>query len=65
MITIYETSEELESAARAAGLSMREVCAKAGLAHTTWYRWKNAHNEPTYANRLRLGQAIADLRNNG
>lgn len=61
MITIYETPQELEQAAQAAGFSMRSVCAKAGLAHTTWYRWKNAHTQPTYENRLKLGRAIEDL----
>ncbi len=62
MIEIYETPEELESAANEAGLSMRLICAKAGLAHTTWYRWKNAHTEPTRDVVIRLGQALEDLK---
>jgi len=62
MIEIFETPEELETAAQQAGLSMRLVCAKAGLALTTWYRWKNARTEPTRDVVIRLGQALEALR---
>ncbi len=65
MIEIYETPEELETAAQSAGFSMRLVCAKAGFAHTTWYRWKNARTEPTREVVIRLGRALEDLRNDG
>lgn len=65
MIEIYETPEEMEAAAHSAGFSMRLVCAKAGFAHTTWYRWKNAQTEPTRDVVIRLGRAIDELRLNG
>jgi hypothetical protein len=63
MITLYETADEIEKAAHAAGLNMRLVCATAGFAHTTWYRWRNGTTKPTHEVRLRLGQALNDLRN--
>ena len=62
MITLYETADEIEQAATEAGVSMRLVCANAGFAHTTWYRWKNGVTKPTHDVRLRLGQALDDLK---
>ena len=62
MITLYETADEIEKAAHAAGLSMRLVCATAGFAHTTWYRWKNGVTKPTHDVRTRLGAALEILK---
>lgn len=41
---------------------MRVVCSKAGLAYTTWYRWKNAQISPSFSSRLLLSEALAALR---
>ncbi len=62
MIEVYETPDEIERDAKTIGLSMRLVCAKAGIAHTTWYRWKNAVTIPTHDIRVRLSQALEALR---
>ncbi len=62
MIEIYETPQELETAAKAAGIKMRDVAARAQIAHTTWYRWRNGETQPTYAVRARLGTALIVLK---
>lgn len=39
--------EDVERLAAAAGLSITTVCARAGISHTTFYRWKSGKTGPT------------------
>lgn len=38
---------DVERLAAEAGLNIKEICARAGIAHTTFYRWKAGKTEPT------------------
>ena len=58
---IFGNPDEVEAAAAKAGASMRLVCATAGIAHTTWYRWKNAETKPTVDVLVKLRGAIDRL----
>jgi transcriptional regulator with XRE-family HTH domain len=53
------TAQEIETAAREAGLSMAEVCRRAGIAQSTFTRWKRGTTEPTIGVYGRLVKAIA------
>lgn len=37
---------EIERQAKAAGASMNEICAAAGIARSTFTRWKSGESEP-------------------
>jgi len=41
------SAADVERLAGEAGLSIKDVCARAGIAHTTFYRWKSGKTEPT------------------
>ena len=58
---IFESPEEVEDAAAAAGASMRLVCETACIAHTTWYRWRNGDTKPTVDMLVKLRGAIDRL----
>jgi transcriptional regulator with XRE-family HTH domain len=47
MIGDLLTASEIEAEAAAAGLSMAEVCRRAGVAQSTFTRWKSGKTEPT------------------
>lgn len=49
--------EDLEAQARARGLSISEVCRQAGVARSTFTRWKSGDNEPN----VRTLQKISDV----
>jgi transcriptional regulator with XRE-family HTH domain len=53
------TPEQIEAAAEIAGLSMAEVCRRAGIAQSTFGRWKNGRTEPTLDVYRRLCAAVA------
>lgn len=65
MRELYETPEEMEAAAKAAGLTMRKVCAKSPHAYSTWYRWRNGQTKPTLEVIVSFATALAELRVNG
>lgn len=52
------TPELLEDRARTAGLSMAEVCRRAGIAQSTFSRWKSGTTEPTLDVYRRLCEAV-------
>lgn len=47
MIEDLLTANDIEAEASAAGLSMAEVCRRAGIAQSTFARWKAGKTEPT------------------
>ncbi len=49
--------EDLEAQAREAGKSISEVCRQAGVARSTFTRWKSGDNEPN----VRTLQKISDV----
>lgn len=53
------TPEQIEASAAAAGISMAEVCRRAGIAQSTFGRWKNGRTEPTMAVYRRICAAVA------
>lgn len=48
--------DDVERLAAEAGLSLKDVFDRAGIARTTFYRWKTGKNEPT----LRVYRRIRD-----
>ena len=38
--------EFIEARAKAAGLSLEELCKRAGIAMSTFYRWRSGDTEP-------------------
>ena len=61
MIEVYETPQEMETAAKAAGFSMKKVCEKAGIAPSTWYRWRKGITVPTHPVRVDLRYALEQM----
>jgi transcriptional regulator with XRE-family HTH domain len=49
---------EIEALAGSAGLSMAEVCRRAGLAQSTFTRWKSGKTEPTLDAYRKLIQVV-------
>lgn len=43
------SAAEIEERARLRGLSMMQVTRRAGIAHSTWTRWRAAKSRPTLA----------------
>ena len=52
------TATDIEALAWKAGLSMAEVCRRAGLAQSTFTRWKAGKTEPTLDAYRRLYRAV-------
>lgn len=48
------TAAEIEARAEEAGLTMADVCRAAGIAITTFWRWKTGQTEPTLGIYLKL-----------
>lgn len=46
--------------AMAAGLTVSEMCGRAGIAASTFHRWKRGANRLTVANYKRLRAVVAD-----
>lgn len=55
------TPTDIEKSARAAGVTMRFVCAAAEIAPSTFTRWKSGTSEPTLAVYRRLHAVVAGL----
>jgi predicted transcriptional regulator len=53
------TPEEIERRASVAGLSMADVCRSAGIARSTFSRWKAGETEPTLSVYRRLCEAVS------
>ena len=51
------SASEIETRAKLAGLSVAQMCAQAGVAHSTFTRWRAGHTEPTLTVYRRLVQA--------
>ncbi|MBO1362088.1 helix-turn-helix transcriptional regulator [Acetobacter sacchari] len=52
---------ELETAAKSGGISMKEVCLEAGVAQSTYCRWKNGSTSPRLEVVQRLSVALTGL----
>lgn len=52
---------EIELACGAAGLSIDAVLERAGVAHTTWWRWKGGKFEPRPATLRKIKSAMDAL----
>ena len=52
----------LEDWARACGLKMNQICVEAGVARSTWWRWKRGKTGMTIAVYTKLVDALKALR---
>lgn len=57
--------QEIEARAKEAGLSMATLCERAGIALSTFYRWKAGTTSPSVAIYQRLCEAMEPPRNPG
>jgi transcriptional regulator with XRE-family HTH domain len=55
------TPIDVEDMAKKAGMTMAEVCRRAGVAKSTFTRWKNGSTEPTLDVYRRLRDAAASV----
>lgn len=53
------TPADIEAKASAVGLTMAEVCRRAGIAHSTFTRWKAGRTEPTLDVYRKLRDVVA------
>lgn len=54
------TAEQIEARAKAAGFSIADVCKKADIALSTFYRWKAGKTEPGIGVYQRLIEATGE-----
>lgn len=54
-----EMIRDLEAQARAKGLSISDVCQEAGVARSTFTRWKAGSHEPNMRTFQKISEAIA------
>ena len=52
------SAADVERLGAAAGLSIKDICARAGIAHTTFYRWRAGKTEPTLDVYRRIRNAL-------
>jgi transcriptional regulator with XRE-family HTH domain len=52
------TPDDIERLAKLAGLTLKEVCSRAGIAQSTFSRWKAGATEPTLDVYRRLRDAV-------
>jgi transcriptional regulator with XRE-family HTH domain len=52
------TPSDIERIAAEAGITVPELCKRAGIAHTTFYRWKKKRTSPSIAVYERLRNAL-------
>lgn len=55
------TAAEVEERAKKAGKSMAEVCRLAGIAQSTFTRWKAGRTEPTMGVLRRIAQVLGEV----
>ena len=51
------TLKQIEQAAAKAGITMRELCQRAGIAYTTYWRWASGKSEPKQSKLAKLIRA--------
>jgi transcriptional regulator with XRE-family HTH domain len=56
------TPQRLQDWAHSCGLRMNDICREAGIARSTWWRWKTERNGMTLAVYIRLVDALKTLR---
>lgn len=54
------TPDDVERLAAENGLSMSDLFARAGISHTTFYRWRAGKTEPTLAIYRRIRDVLAE-----
>jgi len=54
--------EDIERQAAEAGLSLKELCARAGIAQSTFYRWRSGETEPQVRVYRRIKEALREAR---
>jgi predicted transcriptional regulator len=59
-MTELPTPAEIENRAKQADLSLSDVCRKAGVAVSTFYRWKAGKTQPTLGVCRKLLEATTD-----
>ena len=52
---------EIEESAKAAGLLMTTVLAKAGVPYTAWWRWKHRSVDPRTSSLRKIREAIQEM----
>jgi transcriptional regulator with XRE-family HTH domain len=55
------TLKQIETTASQAGITMRELCQRAGIAHTTYWRWASGKSEPKQSKLAKLVQAAKEV----
>jgi transcriptional regulator with XRE-family HTH domain len=55
------TLKQIETTATKAGITMRDLCELAGIAHTTYWRWANGKSEPKQSKLAKLIQAAKEV----
>ena len=60
-MSIPDLVADFQARAKAAGLPMKAVCEKAGVAQSTFSRWKSGVMGPSYLTVQRLEEALAEL----
>lgn len=58
-MSILLTPDQIEVKAAACGKSMAAVCREAGIAQSTWSRWRRGETEPTLGVYRRLCAAVS------
>jgi transcriptional regulator with XRE-family HTH domain len=56
------TLKQIEQAATKAGMNMRELCSKAGINYTTYWRWSSGKSEPKLSKMEKLIQAAKGVK---
>ena len=60
MVTLDVETIEEELAKRE--VPVAELCRRAGMAQSTWQRWKNGHFEPRASTARRIDRALSEIR---
>lgn len=58
---ITETIKDIEAKLKEAGKTVDDLCAAAGIARTTWQRWRNGEVGPTLAKWQAVERALSGL----
>lgn len=56
-----EQIASIEARLAAAGISVSEVCRRAGIDRTTWHRWKHAGDRPRSGTWKRVEDVLGEL----
>lgn len=57
-MTLLEQIAEIETKARDMGLTIDELCERAGIDRATWQRWKAGKASPVYENLTRVRAVV-------